>query len=287
MTISVSGPNALDHASLLLGAKAPDWVGGWSSSADFIVAKLQSGEVPFTNIAALAYKIIIFYSRKSNSDIVWSSPQEVFQLLSSQQQADIVSVTKKTQGEETYIINLTKNYDPDILKQLAKLGRPYKVHIADRSLFYAITKFLALDAELSQTSQSETCLEETIHSQRKLFVMIAFGIFVTILQGVFIRNLNKVVLKSAQSANKILFQAQLIMLSILSFSKEILDLSLRVLRNYDFAFFRNKNTRHQLNKIAQENIKVSDGQIANIVNFGFKVQKSYFRYGLICFFSIL
>ena len=81
--VSVTGPNALDHGELLLGAKAPDWFGNWNASATCIIERLQVGSIPHTNIAALAFKIIVFYSRKSNKDktIVWSSPQEVFGLL--------------------------------------------------------------------------------------------------------------------------------------------------------------------------------------------------------------
>jgi len=79
--ISVTGPRSLDHAALLLGARAPDWFGGWDISAQRIVAALQEGEIPYTNIAALAYKVIIFYSKANESTIIWSSPQEVFSLL--------------------------------------------------------------------------------------------------------------------------------------------------------------------------------------------------------------
>lgn len=81
--VSVTGPNSLDHGALLLGAKPPDWFGGWNASATFIIEKLQEGVIPHTNIAALAFKIVVFYSRQNNKNgsVVWSSPQEVFGLM--------------------------------------------------------------------------------------------------------------------------------------------------------------------------------------------------------------
>ena len=79
--ISVTGPNSLDHSALLLGATKPDWYGGWNASATVIVESLMEGVIPHTNIAALGFKIIVFYSRMGNNAVVWSSPQEVFGLL--------------------------------------------------------------------------------------------------------------------------------------------------------------------------------------------------------------
>lgn len=86
--VSVTGPNSLDHDSLLLGAKAPDWFDGWNASADAIIAELQTGNTPFTNIAALAYKVIVFYARGNHpKGVVWSSPQEVLGLLQNRFEA--------------------------------------------------------------------------------------------------------------------------------------------------------------------------------------------------------
>lgn len=82
--ISITGPNSLDHKSLLLSASAPDWFGAWNTSANLIIEELRNGKIPYTNIAALAYKIIVFYSKTKGSPVVWSSPQEVFSLLEAQ-----------------------------------------------------------------------------------------------------------------------------------------------------------------------------------------------------------
>lgn len=98
--ISVSGSNSLDHGALLLEAKPPNWIGGWKLSCEAIVAKIQEGDTPFVSIGALAYKIIIFYSRDNHkSGTVWSSPQEVFAFLRNEFQS-AASETLKPELEE-------------------------------------------------------------------------------------------------------------------------------------------------------------------------------------------
>ena len=85
--VCVTGPvaNTLPD-KLLLGAKKPPWVSEWIVSADYINTELLNGAIPYTNIAALFFKVIMFYSRDNSAApaTTWSSAYEVCALLKEQ-----------------------------------------------------------------------------------------------------------------------------------------------------------------------------------------------------------
>jgi len=84
--VSITGPvtSILSQSpELLLGADIPPWTSEWVVSLDYITTELHNGSIPYTNIAALAYKVISFYANDANATktAVWSSAREVFELL--------------------------------------------------------------------------------------------------------------------------------------------------------------------------------------------------------------
>ena len=84
--VSITGPVSSilgQSQELLLGAAKPPWSSDWNVSAEYISNELHNGSIPYTNIAALAFKVITFYAKDAHAGttVVWSSAHEVFELL--------------------------------------------------------------------------------------------------------------------------------------------------------------------------------------------------------------
>ena len=82
--VSITGPLAVGASrDLLFGAEKSPWNDDWGPSALHIASCLQAGSIPYTNIAALAFKVIMYYSKdtKSSATVVWSSAHEVMAML--------------------------------------------------------------------------------------------------------------------------------------------------------------------------------------------------------------
>ena len=83
--VSITGPLSVRSPLLnaLFGADSSPWAEDWEPSALQIASCLEAGTIPYTNIAALAFKVIMHYSKdgKSTATVVWSSANEVMAIL--------------------------------------------------------------------------------------------------------------------------------------------------------------------------------------------------------------